>query len=92
MLVSYGIFESDWVKMDAKFLKEVSLLQMVTSKRLVFRAGPFNEMSLTTFVAVSVSNYVGYLLLTICWDCFIRFILQILRASYSFYTLLDRTK
>nr|AIT69889.1 olfactory receptor 35 [Ctenopseustis herana] len=63
VLVSYGIFESDWFKMDAKVLKEVLLLQLATSKRLVFRAGPFNEMSLTTFVAILRSSYSFYTLL-----------------------------
>nr|AJF23800.1 olfactory receptor OR35 [Planotortrix octo] len=63
VLVSYGIFESDWFKTDAKLLKEVLLLQLATSKRLVFRAGPFNEMSLTTFVAILRSSYSFYTLL-----------------------------
>uniref|UniRef100_A0A0K8TUS0 Odorant receptor n=1 Tax=Epiphyas postvittana TaxID=65032 RepID=A0A0K8TUS0_EPIPO len=63
VLVSYGIFESNWVEMDAKLLKEVTLLQLATSKRLVFRAGPFNEMSLTTFVAILRSSYSFYTLL-----------------------------
>nr|QIJ45800.1 olfactory receptor [Glyphodes pyloalis] len=52
-LVSYGTFESDWVEMDVKCQKEVALLGLTTRTRLVFKAGPFNEMSLNTFIAVS---------------------------------------
>ncbi|XP_063532078.1 odorant receptor 49b-like [Cydia strobilella] len=65
--VSSGIFESKWITMDAKTQKEVVLLQLTTSKRLCFRAGPFSEMSLSTFTAI-------------------------IRASYSFFTLLNKTK
>nr|WCC57424.1 odorant receptor 27 [Papilio glaucus] len=64
--VSYATFESDWVKCDKTIQKEVYLLGLTLSKRLEFKAGPFNEMSLTTFV-------------------------NILRTSYSFYTLLNKT-
>ncbi|XP_014357315.2 odorant receptor 49b-like [Papilio machaon] len=64
--VGYGAFESDWVKCDKAIQKEIHLLGLILSKRLVFKAGPFNEMSLTTFVSI-------------------------LRTSYSFYTLLDKT-
>ncbi|XP_063839372.1 odorant receptor Or2-like [Ostrinia nubilalis] len=51
-LVSYGSFECDWVELDQRFKKEVALLGMATRTRLVFKAGPFNEMSLTTFIAI----------------------------------------
>nr|WCC57362.1 odorant receptor 27 [Papilio dardanus] len=64
--VSYGAFESDWVNCGKAIKKEIHLLGLTLSKRLVFKAGPFNEMSLTTFV-------------------------YILRTSYSFYTLLNKT-
>nr|WCC57613.1 odorant receptor 27 [Papilio polytes] len=64
--VSYGVFESDWVKCDKLIQKEIHLLGLTLSNRLVFKAGPFNEMSLTTFVFI-------------------------LRTSYSFYTLLNKT-
>ncbi|XP_031769396.1 odorant receptor Or2 [Galleria mellonella] len=65
-LVSYGIFESDWVCSDKRLQKEVALLGVTTTKILVFKAGLFNVMSLSTFIAI-------------------------LRASYSFYTLLSET-
>nr|AZB49440.1 olfactory receptor 26 [Heortia vitessoides] len=64
--VSYGIFESSWVDMDVRCQREVALLGLATRKQLVFKAGPFNEMSMKTFIAI-------------------------LRASYSFYTLLNET-
>ncbi|XP_022834239.1 odorant receptor 49b-like, partial [Spodoptera litura] len=64
--VSYSTFESDWPQANKKLQKEVALLGLTTKKILVFRAGPFNQMSLTTFIAI-------------------------LRASYSFYTLLNST-
>nr|ARO70514.1 Odorant Receptor 39-2 [Dendrolimus punctatus] len=55
--VSYSVFQSNWMGCDIKLQKEVYLLGLLTSKRLTFRAGPFNEMSLTTFVAVSKRTY-----------------------------------
>nr|AST36267.1 putative odorant receptor OR35 [Hedya nubiferana] len=61
--VSYGIFESDWATMDAEVLKEVSLMQYTTSKRLAFRAGPCNEMSLSTFVGILKTSYSFFTLL-----------------------------
>ncbi|CAH0699706.1 unnamed protein product [Spodoptera exigua] len=64
--VSYSTFESDWPQANNKLQKEIALLGLTTKKILVFRAGPFNQMSLTTFIAI-------------------------LRASYSFYTLLNST-
>ncbi|XP_047986312.1 odorant receptor 49b-like [Leguminivora glycinivorella] len=67
LTVSSGIFESKWITADAKIQKEVALLQHTMSKRLCFRAGPCNEMSLNTFI-------------------------QILKTSYSFFTLLKETK
>ncbi|XP_013184400.1 odorant receptor Or2-like [Amyelois transitella] len=66
-LVSYSTFKSNWPQSTAKIQKEVAILGLSTNKKLVFRAGPFNEMSLQTFIAI-------------------------LRASYSFYTLLSKTK
>ncbi|CAB3243624.1 unnamed protein product [Arctia plantaginis] len=62
-LTSYGTFKSDWPSSSKKLRQEIALLGLTTTKRLVFKAGPFNEMSLPTFIAI-------------------------LRASYSFYTLL----
>nr|QNS36236.1 olfactory receptor 49b [Mythimna separata] len=64
--VSYSTFESNWPIADKTVQKEVALLGITTEQILVFRAGPFNKMSLATFIAI-------------------------LRASYSFYTLLNST-
>ncbi|CAH2991968.1 unnamed protein product [Chilo suppressalis] len=64
--VSYGVFASDWPLISNKYQREVALLGVATAKTLVFEAGPFNEMTLSTF-------------------------LGIIRASYSFYTLLNKT-
>lgn len=50
--VSYCVFKSGWTSCDVKLRKEIYLLSLTTKTRLVFKAGPFNEMSLTTFVAV----------------------------------------
>ncbi|XP_061709435.1 odorant receptor 49b-like [Cydia pomonella] len=61
--VSSGIFESKWITMDAKIQKEVALLQFSTSKRLCFRAGPCNEMSLDTFIAILKTSYSFFTLL-----------------------------
>ncbi|XP_061728312.1 odorant receptor 49b-like [Cydia pomonella] len=61
--VSSGIFESKWTTMDAKTQKEVALLQLTTSKRLCFRAGPCNEMSLDTFIAILKTSYSFFTLL-----------------------------
>nr|AST36397.1 putative odorant receptor OR35 [Cydia nigricana] len=61
--VSSGIFESKWMTMDAKIQKEVALLQLTMSKRLCFRAGPSNEMSLNTFVAILKTSYSFFTLL-----------------------------
>ncbi|XP_063621018.1 odorant receptor 49b-like [Cydia splendana] len=61
--VSSGIFESKWITMDAKTLKEVALLQLTTSKRLCFNAGPCNEMSLSTFIAIIKTSYSFFTLL-----------------------------
>ncbi|XP_064292109.1 odorant receptor 49b isoform X2 [Plodia interpunctella] len=55
VLVSYSTFESNWTEAPASVQKEVALLGITTNKRLVFRAGPFNEMSLRTFIAVRFS-------------------------------------
>ncbi|XP_061728315.1 odorant receptor 49b-like [Cydia pomonella] len=55
--VSSGIFESKWTTMDAKTQKEVALLQLTTSNRLCFRAGPCNEMSLNTFIGILKTSY-----------------------------------
>ncbi|XP_050682077.1 odorant receptor 49b-like [Leptidea sinapis] len=65
LLVSYGIFESNWVHTNCNLRRDIFLLGELTSKKLVFNAGPFNNMSLKTFVSI-------------------------LRASYSFFTLLDK--
>ncbi|XP_030034637.1 odorant receptor Or2 [Manduca sexta] len=65
-LVSYSTFQSNWAQSNKNIQKEVALLALTTRKKLVFRAGPFNVMSLSTFVSI-------------------------LRASYSFYTLLKGT-
>ncbi|KAL0840679.1 hypothetical protein ABMA28_015875 [Loxostege sticticalis] len=62
-VVSYGTFESNWVGLDQRTQKEVYLLGLTTSTRLVFKAGPFNEMSLTTFVAILRLSYSLYTLL-----------------------------
>ncbi|XP_068630393.1 odorant receptor 10-like [Battus philenor] len=64
--VCYGVYESDWISCNNKIKKELYLLGLSTRKKLVFKAGPFNAMSLTTFVSI-------------------------LRTSYSFYTLLNKT-
>ncbi|XP_047020273.1 odorant receptor 49b-like isoform X1 [Helicoverpa zea] len=64
--VSYSTFESNWPEANNKLQREVALLGLTTEKMLVFKAGPFNQMSLATFIAI-------------------------LRASYSFYTLLNST-
>ncbi|CAD0198489.1 unnamed protein product [Chrysodeixis includens] len=64
--VSYSTFQSDWPDSDKKVQREVALLSMKMDKVLEFKAGPFNKMSLATFVSI-------------------------LRASYSFYTLLNST-
>nr|WPO56513.1 odorant receptor [Leucinodes orbonalis] len=56
-LVSYGTFCSKWTQAGPLVQREVALLGLTTDKRLVFRAGPFNEMTLTTFIAVSVYFY-----------------------------------
>ncbi|XP_063621005.1 odorant receptor 49b-like [Cydia splendana] len=61
--VSSGILESKWITMDAKIQKEVALLQLTTSKRLFFKAGPCNEMSLDTFVAILKTSYSFFTLL-----------------------------
>nr|QLI62096.1 odorant receptor 53 [Streltzoviella insularis] len=66
-LVGYGIFESEWMQLDKSLQKEIALLGLITTKKIVFKAGPLNEMSLSTFVGI-------------------------LRTSYSFYTLLSKTK
>ncbi|XP_075971077.1 odorant receptor 10-like [Anticarsia gemmatalis] len=66
MFASYSVFESDWPASNKKLQKEIALLGLTTKKRLFFKAGPFSEMSLPTFIAI-------------------------LRASYSFYTLLNST-
>ncbi|XP_063531924.1 odorant receptor 49b-like [Cydia strobilella] len=61
--VSSGIFESKWIIMDAKTQKEVALLQYTTSKRLCFKAGPCNDMSLSTFIAIIKTSYSFFTLL-----------------------------
>nr|WCC57547.1 odorant receptor 27 [Papilio memnon] len=61
--VSYGTFVSDWVKCDNAVQKEIHLLGLTLSNRLVFKAGPFNEMSLTTFVFILRTSYSFYTLL-----------------------------
>lgn len=51
--MSYSTFESNWPVADKKIRREVALLGLTTEKILVFTAGPFNEMSLATFIGVS---------------------------------------
>ncbi|RVE49272.1 hypothetical protein evm_006066 [Chilo suppressalis] len=63
VLVSYGVFESDWYQAENKYQREVALLGITTTKRLAFRVGPFNEMTLKTFVAILRASYSLYTLL-----------------------------
>ncbi|XP_072940963.1 odorant receptor 10-like isoform X2 [Epargyreus clarus] len=63
LLVSYSTFKSDWVGTNRSLQKEMAILAHTTNKRLVFRAGPFNEMSLTTFVSILRGSYSFYTLL-----------------------------
>nr|QEE82738.1 odorant receptor 20 [Conogethes pinicolalis] len=62
-LVSYGVFESDWVGMDVRCQREVILLGYTTRTRLVFNAGPFNEMTLATFIGILRLTYSLFTLL-----------------------------
>lgn len=50
--MSYSTFQSEWPDTNKEVQREVALLSMKMDKVLVFKAGPFNEMSLATFVAV----------------------------------------
>ncbi|XP_059061370.1 odorant receptor Or2-like [Achroia grisella] len=63
-LVSYGTFESDWVDSDKKLQKEVALLGLTTTKIFVFKAGPFNVMSLATFISILRGSYSFFTLLS----------------------------
>lgn len=51
--MSYSTFQSQWPAANQRVQREVALLSVKMDKILVFKAGPFNEMSLATFVAVS---------------------------------------
>ncbi|XP_026328945.1 odorant receptor 49b-like [Hyposmocoma kahamanoa] len=62
--VSYGIFESDWTAADLRVQKEAALLCVLTTKRLIFKAGPYNEMTLSTFIGVIKGTYSFYTLLS----------------------------
>ncbi|CAG4936907.1 unnamed protein product [Colias eurytheme] len=58
-----GPYESNWVGADLRLQREVALLIATTNRRLIFKAGPFNEMSLSTFVSILRTSYSFFTLL-----------------------------
>ncbi|CAH0749908.1 unnamed protein product [Diatraea saccharalis] len=62
--VSYGTFESDWSIVNYKLQREVVLLAITTSKILLFAAGPFNDLTLSTFLGIIRASYSFYALLS----------------------------
>ncbi|KAM3961923.1 olfactory receptor 36 [Aphomia sociella] len=64
LLVQYGIFESDWYFSNKTVQKELALLGLTTTTKLVFKAGPFNVMSLATFISILRTSYSFYTLLS----------------------------
>ncbi|XP_048479144.1 uncharacterized protein LOC119691420 [Plutella xylostella] len=63
-VVSASVYASAWVAASARLRRRVFLMSATTDRRLVFHAGPFNEVSLTTFVAIVKTSYSFYKLMT----------------------------
>ncbi|XP_049866228.1 uncharacterized protein LOC126366927 [Pectinophora gossypiella] len=61
--VSYATFECNWIGADRELQREVALIGVTTTKRLAFDAGPFNEMSLPTFLGILRGSYSFFTLL-----------------------------
>lgn len=49
----YNTFKSNWVDAHKSTQKELALLVLTMRKRLIFKAGPFHQMSLHTFIGVT---------------------------------------
>ncbi|XP_048479118.1 odorant receptor 46a-like [Plutella xylostella] len=63
-VVSASVYASGWVAASARVRRRVFLMSATTDRRLVFHAGPFNEVSLTTFVAIVKTSYSFYKLMS----------------------------
>ncbi|CAF4755746.1 unnamed protein product [Pieris macdunnoughi] len=62
-LVSYSLFESDWYYAPTILQRNIALLAETTNRRFVFKAGPYYEMSLATFVSILRTSYSFFTLL-----------------------------
>ncbi|CAK1553450.1 unnamed protein product [Leptosia nina] len=63
LLVSNSSFKTNWVDVDNGLRREVVLLAETTNRRLVFTAGPFHEMSISTFISILRRSYSFFTLL-----------------------------
>lgn len=55
------MYECDWVDKSAAIRRLVYIMSSTTDKRLIYQAGPFNDVTVATFISVSILEQGHYL-------------------------------
>ncbi|XP_044737131.1 odorant receptor Or2-like [Chrysoperla carnea] len=55
--VSVSIWDCKWYTFDTKSRQLLVMIMMRSQRPLIFRAGPFNEMSLATYIGILKASY-----------------------------------
>ncbi|XP_048478102.1 odorant receptor Or2-like [Plutella xylostella] len=58
--VSSGVWESHWYRYSVRSQRLVLVLMQGLNTRMVFSAGPFNDMTLVTFLGILKTSYSAY--------------------------------
>lgn len=82
--IPMSLWEGQWLSSSLEFRKCMIFTMLRMKRRLVLTVGEFAPLTLTTFVAVILAK-TGQVLPTQL------FVLQILKASYSFFAVLKNT-
>ncbi|XP_037965046.2 uncharacterized protein LOC119691498 [Plutella xylostella] len=63
-IVSAAVYDCDWVEKSPEIRHLVYKMSATTNSVLIFRAGPFNEVTVITFIAIVKVTYSFYKLMT----------------------------
>nr|QZA75631.1 odorant receptor 35 [Plutella xylostella] len=63
-IISAAVYECDWVDKSAAIRRLVYIMSSTTDKRLIYQAGPFNDVTVATFISCVKVTYSFYKLMT----------------------------